>query len=195
MRKMYGLLALLGAMLALALTAPGAAFAGSLDYELVGGTDQTIGTGEDLVVTAGGTYDELDHVEIDSVVLESSTYTCDEGTMVVTIDADYLAELGTGEHDLTLVYEDGTGSTTFTIAEAAAEDGSTSGHEATEDDEAASDDETTLEEDAETDDEDEAAEEGSSTLDTVTIIEMIACVIGIVVIIICVYGGKRRKKA
>ena len=120
MKKFLGRIA---SIMALALLfTPAAAFAGSLDYEIVEGADQVIAYGEPLVVTAGGEYGELDHVEIDSEVLDDESCTVDEDTMEVTVAAVYLAGLDEGEHDLTIVYEDGTGSTTFTIEASGDED-------------------------------------------------------------------------
>ena len=179
MKKSFGLIASIMA-LALALPfAPVAAFAGSLDYEIVEGADQVIAYGEPLVVTAGGEYGELDHVEIDSEVLDDASCTVDEDTMEVTVTAAYLAGLEEGEHDLTIVYEDGTGSTVFTI------EGSGDGDVAEE----ADDEETDEEAEAEDEDADEEAEadadgeaDGGVSAPTIAAVVVVAAcvVIGVV---------------
>lgn len=116
MKRFFQLVVTFMAAFALVMAAPAAALAGSLDYEVVEGADQTIAYGEDLVLTAGGEASELDHVEIDSEVLDSSAWTCDEDTMELVIDAEALEGLDAGEHALVLVYEDGTGETAFTLS-------------------------------------------------------------------------------
>ena len=154
MRKFLGRIASI--MVLVFLFTPAAAFAGSLDYEIVEGADQVIAYGEPLVVTAGGEYGELDHVEIDSEVLDDKSCTVDEDTMEVTVAAVYLAGLDEGEHDLTIVYEDGTGSTTFTIEASGDEDAA----------EEEADDETAAEEaDTEEGEADDAADEDADAGD------------------------------
>ena len=172
MKNSFGLIASIMA-LALALPfAPAAAFAGSLDYEIVEGADQVIAYGEPLVVTAGGEYGELDHVEIDSEVLDDASCTVDEDTMEVTVAAVYLAGLEEGEHDLTIVYEDGTGSTAFTIEGSGDEDA------AEEADDEGADEEAEVDEDGEAEaDADEEADGGVSASTIAAVVVVAVCVV------------------
>lgn len=184
MRKFLGRIASI--MVLVLLFTPAAAFAGSLDYEIVEGADQVIAYGEPLVVTAGGEYGELDHVEIDSEVLDDESCTVDEDTMEVTVAAVYLAGLDEGEHDLTIVYEDGTGSTTFTIAETVVTDDEETAVEEADDETAAeeadteegeADDEVADAGDDEADAEDGDDEGGVSASTIAAVVVVAACVV------------------
>ena len=171
MKKFLGCIA---SIMALALLfTPVAAFAGSLDYEIVEGADQVIAYGEPLVVTAGGEYGELDHVEIDSEVLDDESCTVDEDTMEVTVAAVYLAGLDEGEHDLTIVYEDGTGSTAFTIEASGDEDAA----EEEADDEGADSEEAEDDDDEAEADDDEEADDGISASTIAAVVVVAACVV------------------
>ena len=59
---------------------------------------------------------------VDGKVLDASKYTVSAGSTVVELKADYLNTLSAGEHTLSIVSENGTASTMFTIEKKAALD-------------------------------------------------------------------------
>ena len=190
MKRFFQLVVTLMAAFVLAMAAPAAALAGSLDYEVVEGADQTIAYGEDLVLTAGGEASELDHVEIDSEVIDASAWTCDEDTMELTIDAEALEGLDAGEHALVLVYEDGTGETAFTLsAEAdaeASEDEAETGDAGADADADADVEDEDSEDDAGDDaaSEEDADDEGASPLEIAALVVVAAAVIVFAIVLI-----------
>lgn len=198
MKRFFQLVVTLMAAFVLAMAAPAAALAGSLDYEVVEGADQTIAYGEDLVLTAGGEASELDHVEIDSEVLDASAWTCDEDTMELVIDAEALEGLDAGEHALVLVYEDGTGETAFTLsvdADAAASededetaDAGTDADVDVEDEDSEDDagDDAASEEEQASDaaSEEDADDEGASPLGIAALVVVAAAVVVIAIVLI-----------
>ena len=93
----------------------------TIDYEVIEGANQTIKRGEALTVTANGSYDKFQSLSVDGEELSNTDYTVEEGSTIVTINADYLDTLDTGKHTLTFEYLDGTAQTDFTIEETATE--------------------------------------------------------------------------
>ncbi|MDY5990704.1 MAG: LPXTG cell wall anchor domain-containing protein, partial [Oscillospiraceae bacterium] len=57
--------------------------------------------------------------------LDAKNYTVKEGSTVVTLKADYVATLSSGEHTIGIVSESGTASTTFTVNAKAVADNDT----------------------------------------------------------------------
>ena len=53
--------------------------------------------------------------ELDGKTLDEKNYTAEEGSTVVTLDADYVSTRPAGEHTIGIVSESGTASTTFTV--------------------------------------------------------------------------------
>lgn len=92
-----------------------------VEYEILDGADQavTVGAGEDLVVRASGSPDNLDKLLIDDTEVPEASRTITEGSTIATIKAAFLDTLKEGEHTLTFVYTDGEVSTVFTVVKAA----------------------------------------------------------------------------
>ena len=67
-------------------------------------------------------FEEFVKVLVDGKVLDASKYTVSAGSTVVELKADYLNTLSAGEHTLSIVSENGTASTMFTIEKKAALD-------------------------------------------------------------------------
>lgn len=72
-------------------------------------------------------FEEFVKVLVDGKVLDASKYTVSEGSTVVELKADYLNTLSAGEHTLSIVSENGTASTTFTVEKKAALDNAKNG--------------------------------------------------------------------
>ena len=154
----------------------------SFIYTIEEGAEQTISRGNDLIVISNGTYGnaykKFTGLVVNDEDVDSSYYTAVEGSVIVTISSDYLDTLETGDYTLTINYEDGSVSTTFTIEEETdVEDEDTSEDETDTDteedtdteveDENSSEDDTDadVEEDEDTSEDDTAEEDENSTED------------------------------
>ena len=83
---------------------------------------QSITEGEKKALTfrSNALFDDFDRVELDSDTLDIEYYTAESGSIIVTLDADYVATLPAGEHTIGIVSTSGTATTSFTVAEKAA---------------------------------------------------------------------------
>ena len=79
--------------------------------------EQTVTEGEQksLTFTSDAEFEDFISVEIDGKTVEKSNYTVQSGSTVVTLNADYVAALSSGEHTLGIVSKSGTATTTFSI--------------------------------------------------------------------------------
>ena len=93
-----------------------------LPPEIIEGMGQSIAEGEKKALTfrSNALFDDFDRVELDYETLNTEYYTAESGSIIVTLDADYVATLPVGEHTISIVSESGTATTTFTVAEKAA---------------------------------------------------------------------------
>ena len=93
-----------------------------LPPEIIEGKGQSITEGEKkaLSFTSNAAYSDFIRVELDGSELSEENYEKAEGSMIITLDADYVATLPAGEHTIGIVSESGTATTTFTVAEKAA---------------------------------------------------------------------------
>ena len=69
-------------------------------------TDESykLGTNETVVIHCSGSLNDFISVEMDGVVVDSSNYTVEEGSTVLTFKDAYLKTLAVGEHTVTLNY-------------------------------------------------------------------------------------------
>ena len=93
-----------------------------LPPEIIEGKGQSITEGEKkaLSFTSNAAYSDFIRVELDGSELSEENYEKAEGSIIITLDADYVATLPAGEHTIGIVSESGTAATTFTVAEKAA---------------------------------------------------------------------------
>ena len=93
-----------------------------LPSEIIEGKGQSITEGEKkaLSFTSNAAYSDFIRVELDGSELSEENYEKAEGSIIITLDADYVATLPAGEHTIGIVSESGTATTTFTVAEKAA---------------------------------------------------------------------------
>ena len=93
-----------------------------LPLEIIKGEGQSITAGEKkaLSFTSNADFKEFCEVQLDGETLDDKNYTVEEGSTVVTLNADYVATLPAGEHTIGIVSESGTAETTFTVAKKAA---------------------------------------------------------------------------
>ena len=90
--------------------------------EIIEGMDQSVTEGEKkaLSFTSNAAYSDFIRVELDGSELSEENYEKAEGSIIITLDADYVATLPAGEHTIGIVSESGTAETTFTVEEKAA---------------------------------------------------------------------------
>lgn len=88
-----------------------------LPPEIIEGKGQSVTAGEkkELTFKSNAAFDDFICVEVDGKTLDEKNYTAKEGSTVVTLDADYVSTLSTGEHTIGIVSESGTASTTFAV--------------------------------------------------------------------------------
>ena len=94
--------------------------------EIIEGKGQSITEGEKKALTfrSNALFDDFDRVELDYETLDDKNYTVEEGSTVVTLNADFVAALPAGEHTIGIVSTNGTATTTFIIKEKPAADNS-----------------------------------------------------------------------
>lgn len=86
-------------------------------YDIIQGADQTYtkGSGATLTITGDGDYADFSAVQVDGTNIDAANYSVVEGSTVVTLSNAYLESLGNGSHTFTIVWVDGTASTTLTV--------------------------------------------------------------------------------
>ena len=93
------------------------------DYRITEGSGSTWtkGSSAGLTFRANGAYGKFTGIEVDGKAVEADGYAAENGSTVITLEADYLETLAAGRHTLTVLYADGEATGTFTIAEKIAE--------------------------------------------------------------------------
>ena len=93
-----------------------------LPPEIIEGMDQSVIAGEKkaLSFTSNAAFDDFKRVGLDGSELSEEYYEKAEGSIIITLDADYVATLPVGEHTIGIVSESGTAETAFTVEEKAA---------------------------------------------------------------------------
>ena len=87
-------------------------------YVVLDGADAVITAGQSHTIRASGALADFTGLLMDGETVDAACYTLTEGSTIVTLDADYLASLDEGEHDVTFVYTDGEVSTSLTVKQA-----------------------------------------------------------------------------
>ncbi len=96
-------------------------------YQITEGANgtYTIGGEAGLTVKANGDFAKFAYVIVDDRKLEASKYEVKEESQLVTLKPSYLDTLSIGKHTITIVFEDGSAGTGFTILEKPAQEGQT----------------------------------------------------------------------
>ena len=86
-------------------------------YEITEGANQTWtkGSGSNLTITGNGDFSNFIGVQIDGTTIGTENYTAASGSTIVTLNGSYLETLTNGNHTFTIVWNDGTASTTLTV--------------------------------------------------------------------------------
>ena len=88
----------------------------SYNYEIIEGKDQTF-ENKDIVIKCNGPINDLQSIKDGKNIIDSSNYTVEEGSTILTLKKEYLSTLSSGVHNITFVYSDGSATTTLTIKE------------------------------------------------------------------------------
>ena len=93
-----------------------------LQPEIIDGVGQSVieGSKEELIFRSNATFTDFIRVELDETELDASCYSKEEGSTVITLDADFVSTLEAGEHTIGIVSDGGTAETTFMVEEAPA---------------------------------------------------------------------------
>ena len=88
-----------------------------LPPKIIEGAEQSVTAGEKKALSfrSNAAFSDFIRVELDGKTLAEKNYTAKEGSTVVTLNADYVSTLSSGEHTIGIVSESGTASTTFTV--------------------------------------------------------------------------------
>ena len=76
--------------------------------------DKTSKSGLEFI--SDGDFDKFEEVKVDGKTLDKKDYSAKAGSTIVTLKDSFLSTLGKGDHNLTIVFEDGEVETKFTIA-------------------------------------------------------------------------------
>ena len=88
-----------------------------LPTEIIEGIGQSLSAGEakELTFRSNAAFGDFIRVELDGKTLDAADYTVKEGSTIITLKADYVGALSSGEHTISIVSTSGTATTTFTI--------------------------------------------------------------------------------
>ena len=78
------------------------------------------GGNTDLTFRSDASFEDFLSVSVDGKVLDATQYTLREGSILVTLKADYLSTLSVGQHTLGVTSASGTAETVFTVTAAPA---------------------------------------------------------------------------
>lgn len=87
------------------------------EYKVIEGANGTWKQNSDGILTfrANGEFSKFTGVKVDDQLVDAKNYTAVSGSTIVTLSADYLKTLSTGNHTLTVLFNDGDCSTNFTV--------------------------------------------------------------------------------
>ena len=99
------------------ITIPISGFADGYDtYEIIRDTDNQITTGStSLTFCADGDFEKFLDIQVNGEYVPKDAYTAWAGSTYVELSADYLNTLSNGEHELTIIFNDGIAVTNFTV--------------------------------------------------------------------------------
>ena len=86
-------------------------------YSILEGANQTFTAGKDLVIKASGELEDFVKLLIDDKEVSKDNYTKKSGSTIITLKSNYLSTLSSGDHKITVVFNDGTAETNLTISD------------------------------------------------------------------------------
>lgn len=88
-----------------------------LSPEIIEGNNAIVNNGEkkSLTFRSNAAFTDFIRVELDGKILDEKDYTKAEGSIIVTLNNDFVSTLSVGEHTLGIVSESGTATAKFTV--------------------------------------------------------------------------------
>ena len=85
--------------------------------EIIEGKGQSVTAGDrkELTFKSNAAFADFIRVELDGATVDTENYTAIQGSIIITLKADYVATLSTGEHTIGIVSDSGTATATFTV--------------------------------------------------------------------------------
>lgn len=81
------------------------------------GVEITSGDSRELSFRSNADFEDFIRVELDGKTLDTKYYTAKPGSIIVTLNADYVSRIPAGTHTIGIVSENGTATATFTVEE------------------------------------------------------------------------------
>lgn len=88
-------------------------------------TENTDGS---LTIRGNGEMEKFQNVKVDGKIIDKKNYTVTKGSTIITLKADYLKTLATGDHTFEIVWTDGSATTKFTVAKNKSGDNNKNNH-------------------------------------------------------------------
>ena len=87
-------------------------------YKILDGANSswTENTDGSLTIRGNGEMEKFQNVKVDGKIINKKNYTVTKGSTIITLKADYLKTLATGDHTFEIVWTDGSATTKFTVA-------------------------------------------------------------------------------
>ena len=88
-----------------------------LPPEIIEGNNATVNNGEkkSLTFRSNAAFADFIRVELDGKTLDEKNYSKEEGSIIVTLNAEFVSTLSVGEHTIGIVSESGTATAKFTV--------------------------------------------------------------------------------
>lgn len=120
-----------------------------INYEMLDGANSRWkhGSSENLTFRGSGDFSKFTGVKVDGNPVDSSNYSAEEGSTIITMKASYLNTLTIETHSIEILWTDGSAATSFTIYEDPSEEGQ-KGHKDHKDDDDDNDSDTPSEDKA-----------------------------------------------
>ena len=89
----------------------------SNEHKVLEGENQEIDNTKELTIKVEGKLEDVVSVAVDNNLLDESNYTLKSGSVIVTLNGNYLKTLDYGIHTITVGFKDGSAATTFILNE------------------------------------------------------------------------------
>lgn len=89
-----------------------------VSYKILDGANSSWPENTDgsLTIRGNGEMEKFQNVKVDGKIIDKKNYTVTKGSTIITLKADYLKTLATGDHTFEIVWTDGSATTKFAVA-------------------------------------------------------------------------------
>lgn len=89
-----------------------------VSYKILDGANSSWPENTDgsLTIRGNGEMEKFQNVKVDGKIIDKKNYTVTKGSTIITLKADYLKTLATGDHTIEIVWTDGSATTKFAVA-------------------------------------------------------------------------------